>query len=278
MLDPNPILKNKVIANLFAENSTRTRCSFEIGAQKLGAYVLNFDTTSSSIQKGESLLDTVDNLAAMGVNLFVVRHSEVGMPAKLAEHLGIRAAVINAGDGTNEHPTQAMLDMLTIHRHKANFSKLSVAIVGDIQHSRVARSVCFALNTLGVSDIRLVGPLLLLPEKTALPSPHIQLHHHLSQGIADADVIMMLRIQHERFQQNETAFNLNEYIANYGLNAEALKQAKPDAIVMHPGPINRGVEITSEVADGPQSVILEQPKLGVAMRMAIMENALRGAH
>jgi aspartate carbamoyltransferase catalytic subunit len=272
LLQPNPILKNTIVANLFFENSTRTRCSFEIAAQKLGAYVLNFDTASSSIQKGETLIDTVDNLTAMGVNLFVIRHGEMGLPAKIAEHVGLRASVLNAGDGANEHPTQAMLDVLTIHRHKLDFSNLSVAIVGDIRHSRVVRSLCFALTTLGVPDIRLVGPCALLPTETTSFTSNIHFHNNLLTGIENADVVMMLRIQQERLNKEETTLDIKDYIECYSLTAEALAQAKPDAIVMHPGPINRGIEIASHVVDGPQSVILEQPKLGVAMRMAIMAN------
>lgn len=278
LIQPPPLLKDKIVANLFFENSTRTRCSFEIGAQKLGAYVLNFNALTSSAQKGETLLDTVHNLEAMGVNLFVIRHSETGIPRWIAEQLKDRAAVINAGDGTNEHPTQAMLDILTIQRHKPDFSKLIVSIIGDIRHSRVARSLCFALNTLGVTDIRLVAPSSLLPTNShgaasvdTETCPPYKYYNDLTTGIENADVVMTLRMQHERMNKEETVFDLEDYIKHYKLTANKLRHAKSDAIVMHPGPMNRGVEIESAVADGRQSVILEQPKFGVAMRMAVME-------
>lgn len=269
LIQPPPLLKNKIVANLFFENSTRTRCSFEISAQKLGAYVLNFDVQSSSTQKGETLLDTVRNLEAMGVDLWVMRHPEAGMPAWIAEQLGPYAAVINAGDGTNEHPTQAMLDILTIQQHKPDFSKLTISIVGDIRHSRVARSLCFALTTLGVAEIRLVGPSTLLPAKNTLSS-NIHLHTNLTRGVENADVVMALRIQKERINRDETTLSLEDYVQSYCIRTDTLRHAKSDAIVMHPGPMNRDIEIESAVADGSQSVILEQPKMGVAMRMAIM--------
>jgi aspartate carbamoyltransferase catalytic subunit len=277
-------LQHKIVANLFFENSTRTRCSFEIAVHKLGGHVLQFDTHSASIQKGETVRDTVENLTAMGVDIYVIRHTEEGLPAKIATQLGDRAAVINAGDGMQEHPTQAMLDLFTIYRHKQDFSGLSVAIVGDIRHSRVARSLCFALSTVGVSDIRLVGPTPFLPTEAFYPwnaeekenrqSP-IRQEKNLHKGIQDADVVIMLRIQQERMHSDAgMPMDKEEYIQHYRLTTEALRHAKPNAIVMHPGPINRDIEITSEVADGPQSVILEQPKLGVAMRMAILEGCL----
>lgn len=279
-------LQNKFVANLFFENSTRTRCSFEIAAHTLGGYVLQWNTQSTSIQKGETVLDTVENLTAMGVDIFVVRHGEEGLPAKIAAQLGDRAAVINAGDGMHEHPTQALLDLFTIYRHTQDFSRLSIAIVGDIFHSRVARSLCFALSTVGVKDIRLVGPAPFLPTKTMREELNqskyaIQCEENLHKGIQNVDVVIMLRIQKERIMPDSafeavdmipgTSIPIEQYIQDYRLTTEALAHAKPNAIVMHPGPINRGVEITSEVADGPQSVILEQPKLGVAMRMAILE-------
>lgn len=268
LLQPPLLLKNKIIANLFFENSTRTRCSFEIAAHKLGAHVLNFEALTSSTQKGETLLDTVHNLEAMGVDLFVIRHNEARLPAKISEQLKSSAAVINAGDGSNEHPSQAMLDILTIYRHKPDFSKLIISIIGDIRHSRVTRSLCFVLNTLGVKNIRLIAPEALLPPENT--SSNISFHNDLIAGIKNADVIMTLRIQHERINKQETTFDLQNYVQSYRLTADALRHSKSDAIVMHPGPMNRGVEIESNVADGPQSVILEQPKLGVAMRMAIM--------
>lgn len=271
-LQPSPtLLKNKIVANLFFENSTRTRCSFEIGAQKLGAYTLNFKAQTASTQKGESLLDTVKNLVAMGIDLLVIRHPESGLPAWLAKQIAI--PIINAGDGSNEHPTQAMLDVLTIYCHKPNFTSLTIAIIGDIRHSRVAKSLCFALHTLGVKDIRLIGPPAFLPEKN-FPLTRVSFCNDLLTGIQDADIVMTLRIQHERFNKEEISFDLNDYIQRYKLTSVAMKHARPDAIVMHPGPINRGVEIESDVADGAQSLILEQPTFGVAMRMAIMSELL----
>lgn len=271
LLSASSPLKNKIVANLFFENSTRTRCSFEIGAQKLGAYVLYFNTDTSSTQKGETLLDTAQNLISMGVDLLVIRHPEAGMPAWLAQR--IEVPVINAGDGSNEHPTQAMLDILTILQHKPDISALTVSIIGDIRHSRVARSMCFLLKKLGVKEIRLIGPHTFLP-KNGTEFPQTIFHHHLIAGIENADVVMMLRVQHERLNKQEAHFDLNGYIQEYQLTVDRLKYAKSDAIVMHPGPMNREIEIDSAVADGAQSVILEQSRLGVAMRMAIMSALL----
>lgn len=266
----NLALKNKTVANLFFEMSTRTRSSFELAAKRLGAQVLNFDAKLSSLGKGETILDTVANLEAMGVDAFVIRHEEEGIPEFVAKH-SKRASIINAGDGCHEHPTQAMLDALTIYQQRRNFDQLSIAIVGDILHSRVAHSALHAFLTLKVPDIRLVGPKTLLPETLTLPG--VSLHHDLKTGINNADVIMVLRLQHERMQEKNIV-SAKEYFSNYGLTRETLKYAKPNAIVMHPGPINRGVEIESEVADGPQSVILQQVSNGVAMRMAIMKMLL----
>jgi aspartate carbamoyltransferase catalytic subunit len=267
----DPLLAHKTIANLFFENSTRTRCSFELAAQRLGGNVLNFDAASSSLQKGESFFDTLDNLQTMGVDLFVLRHPENLAAQQAAEHLQHRAVVINAGDGTNEHPTQAMLDALTIFRCKNDFKNLNIAIVGDIRHSRVARSNIYTLTTLGVKSIRLIAPAALLAPD--LNASSLTQYTDLVEGIQDADVIMVLRIQKERMQQ-ATLLEVDQYYQGFGLNAEKLKYAKPDAIVMHPGPMNRGIEIDTEVADGPQSVILKQAKFGVAMRMAIMAELL----
>jgi aspartate carbamoyltransferase catalytic subunit len=264
-------LKNKTVANLFFEMSTRTRSSFELAAKRLGADVLNFDTKLSSLGKGETLLDTVSNLEAMGVDAFIIRHKEEGIPEFVAKH-SKRASIINAGDGCHEHPTQAMLDALTIYQQRRNFDQLSIAIVGDILHSRVAHSALHAFLTLKVPDIRLVGPKTLLPEMIKLPG--VSLHQDLKNGISNADVIMVLRLQHERMQE-KNMLSPQEYFSNYGLTTEKLNYAKPNAIVMHPGPINRGVEIESEVADGPQSVILQQVSNGVAMRMAIMKMLLK---
>lgn len=274
LLLPAPLLKNKIMANLFFENSTRTRCSFEISGYHLGMQVLNFDVNTSSTQKGESILDSVRYLQAMGVELFVIRHRENGLPAWLAKQLGSSAAIINGGDGTGEHPTQALLDIFTIRRYKTDFTKLRMAIVGDIRHSRVAHSLCYALTTLGVPDIRLVGPAELLPDM-ALTS-NITRHEDLISGIEHCDVVMALRIQTERMQEN-TALNREAYFQQYGLTAQKLRHAKTDAIIMHPGPMNRGVEIESMVADGAQSVIFEQAKFGVAVRMAIMVELLTHA-
>ena len=271
LIHPAPLLANKTVINLLFENSTRTRSSFELAAKRLGAVVLNFNAGISSVRKGETLFDTVDNLAAMGADLFVIRHPEELAPAKVAAHLGQKAWVINAGDGCNEHPTQALLDMFTIQRYKKDFTRLSVAIVGDIRHSRVAHSDLQALIALGVPDIRLVGPTELLPAVT--PGPNVSLHHDLAAGIKDADVVIMLRIQKERMQA-ATLPVAADYFAQYGLTENKLKSAKPDAIVMHPGPINRAVEIESAVADGAQSVILRQVTFGVAVRMSIMVGLL----
>lgn len=266
-----PLLPHKTLANLFFENSTRTRCSFELAAQRLGMKVINFDVASSSLKKGESLLDTLDYLQAMGVDVFVIRHGETGVPKQAAEHLANRAAVINAGDGINEHPSQALLDLFTIQRYKPQLRNIKVAIVGDIRHSRVARSNVYALSAMAVPDIRLVGPKPLLEFDTSLPG--LSLHTDLVEAITGVDVVMMLRIQQERMQEAAIP-DLAHYYQHYGLTQEKLAYAKPDAIVMHPGPMNREVEISSEVADGPQSVILRQASFGVAMRMAIIESLL----
>lgn len=267
LIYPPQLLKRKTVANLFFEPSTRTRCSFELAAKRLGADVLNFNFSASSTQKGETLFDTVDNLQALGVDLFVLRHPSAEVPAKIAEHLGNRARVINAGDGCNEHPTQAMLDAFTIQRYKGNFSALKVAIIGDVKHSRVAHSDVQALLTLGVNDIRLVAPAALLPDQVIWPE--VSLHQDLASGIKEADVVMVLRLQRERMGE-AMDWDLAAYFRDYGLTPEKLKYAKKDAIVMHPGPINRGVEIDSSVADGPASVILQQARFGVVVRMAIM--------
>ena len=262
-----PLLRGKSIVNLFFENSTRTRTTFELAANRLSADVLSLSISTSSTSKGESLLDTIRNLEAMYVDMFVVRHSVSGAAHFIAEHVGPTVSVINAGDGQHAHPTQAMLDMFTIRQLKGDFSKLKVAIVGDILHSRVARSNIQALNTLGVAELRVIAPKTLLPAKTELLG--VTVCHNLAEGLKDIDVIIMLRLQKERM----TAALLpseSEYFKCFGLNRERLKIAKPDAIVMHPGPINRGVEIDSEVADGPQSVLLRQVSNGIAIRMAIM--------
>jgi len=262
-----PLLRGKSVFNLFFENSTRTRTTFEIAAKRLSADVLNLDIARSSTAKGETLLDTVANLSAMHADMFVVRHSESGAPYLIAQHCAPHVHVVNAGDGRHSHPTQGLLDMYTIRHYKQDFTKLSVAIVGDIVHSRVARSDINALATLGVPDIRAVGPKTLVPGD--LREMGCRVCHDMDEGIKDADVIIMLRLQNERMSGAMLPSSA-EYFQHYGLTEERLARAKPDCIVMHPGPINRGVEIDSKVADGPHSVILPQVSFGIAVRMAVM--------
>jgi len=262
-----PLCRGKVVANLFFETSTRTRTTFELAAKRLSADVLSLNISASSTSKGETLLDTLRNLEAMHCDMFVVRHNESGAAHFIANHAAPGVAVINAGDGRHAHPTQAMLDMFTIRRHKKEFVGLRVAIVGDILHSRVARSQIIALNTLGTSEVRVIAPRTLLPAELRMMGVHV--YHDLDEGIKDVDVIIMLRLQKERMQ-GALLPSEYEYFRLYGLTEERLQVAKPDAIVMHPGPINRGVEMDSEVADGPRSVILEQVSNGIAVRMAVM--------
>ena len=262
-----PLLRGKSVFNLFFENSTRTRTTFEIAAKRLSADVLNLDIARSSTAKGESLLDTIANLSAMHADMFVVRHSESGAPYLIAQHCAPHVHVVNAGDGRHAHPTQGLLDMYTIRHYKKDFTQLSVAIVGDIVHSRVARSDIHALTTLGVPDIRAVGPRTLVP--TDLRDMGVRVCHDMAEGIRDADVIIMLRLQNERMS-GAMLPSAGEYFKSFGLTAGKLQGARPDAIVMHPGPINRGVEIDSAVADGTQSVILPQVTFGIAVRMAVM--------
>jgi len=267
-----PLLRGKSIVNLFFENSTRTRTTFELAARRLSADVLSMSIATSSTSKGESLLDTIRNLEAMYVDMFVVRHGISGAAHFIAQHTAPHVSVINAGDGQHAHPTQAMLDMFTIRQMKGDFANLRVAVVGDILHSRVARSDIQALNALGVAEVRVIAPKTLLPAQ--VESMGVTVSHNLSDGLKDIDVIIMLRLQKERM----TAALLpseSEYFKCFGLTEERLKIAKPDAIVMHPGPINRGVEIDSNVADGPQSVILKQVSNGIAIRMAIMAMAMQ---
>src|SRR5690554_6098843 len=266
-----PLLRGKTIINLFFENSTRTRSTFELAAKRLSADVMNFNISTSATSKGESLLDTLHNLESMHTDMFIVRHSQSGAAEFIAEHVSPHVSVINAGDGCHAHPTQAMLDMFTIRRHKKDFHNLRVAIVGDIQHSRVARSQIQALSILGVGEIRIIGPKTLLPADCQTLG--VQVYHDMETGLDDVDVIIMLRLQLERMQ-GALLPSAREYFHCFGLTEEKLKRAKPDAIVMHPGPINRGVEIASSVADGPQSVILEQVAHGIAIRMAVMSMAL----
>ncbi|MFO1253157.1 MAG: aspartate carbamoyltransferase catalytic subunit [Inhella sp.] len=262
-----PLLRGKSVFNLFFENSTRTRTTFEIAAKRLSADVLNLDIARSSTAKGETLLDTVANLSAMHADMFVVRHSESGAPYLIAQHCAPHVHVVNAGDGRHSHPTQGLLDMYTIRHYKRDFTQLSVAIVGDILHSRVARSDIHALSTLGVPDIRAVGPKTLVPGD--LREMGVRVCHDLEEGIQGCDVVIMLRLQNERMS-GALLPSSGEYFQRYGLTEERLQLAKPDAIVMHPGPINRGVEIDSAVADGPHSVILPQVSFGIAVRMAVM--------
>jgi aspartate carbamoyltransferase catalytic subunit len=270
-----PLLRGKTVVNLFFENSTRTRTTFELAAKRLSADVLNVNIATSATSKGESLLDTIRNIEAMRVDMFVVRHAESGAAHFIAGHVQPHISVLNAGDGRHSHPTQAMLDMFTIRRHKGDFSRLKVAIVGDVLHSRVARSEILALNTLGAREVRVVAPRTLLPA-AATESLGVRVYHDLDQGLAGVDVIIMLRLQRERmtgaFLPSE-----HEYFERFGLTEARLAKAAPDVIVMHPGPINRGVEIDSRVADGPHSVILQQVSNGIAVRMAIMSLVLRGS-
>lgn len=266
-----PLLRGKSIFNLFFENSTRTRTTFEIAGKRLSADVLNLDINRSSTSKGETLLDTIDNLCAMHANLFVVRHASSGAPFLIARHLKARGLndihVVNAGDGRHAHPTQGLLDMYTIRHYKKNFEHLSVAIVGDILHSRVARSDIHALKILGVPEIHAIGPATLLPPY--LKELNVQVFHNMEEGIQGCDVVIMLRLQNERMNGAYLP-SASEYFRHYGLTPQKLSLAKDDAIVMHPGPMNRGIEIHSGVADGPQAVILPQVTFGIAVRMAVM--------
>ncbi len=268
-----PLLRGKTVMNLFFEPSTRTRTTFELAAKRLSADVLNIDIRTSATNKGESLRDMLQNLEAMAADMFVVRHAQSGAPHFIAKHVTPNVAVINAGDGWHAHPTQAMLDMFTIRRHRGQIQSLTVAIVGDILHSRVARSQIQALQLLGAREIRVIAPETLLPShKDAL---NVKTFHDLSAGLRDVDVVIMLRLQKERMQ-SALLPSEHEYYQLYGLTSQSLRYAKPDALVMHPGPINRGVEIASEVADGAQSVILNQVTYGIAIRMAIMAMVMPG--
>ena len=262
-----PLLRGKTVMNLFFENSTRTRTTFELAAKRLSADLINLDIRNSATTKGESLLDTIRNLEAMGCDMFVVRHPSSGAANFIGRYCAPHISVLNAGDGKHAHPTQAMLDMLTIRQHKGDFTPLKIAIVGDIKHSRVARSQIHALTTLCVGEIRLVAPKTLIPE--GIEKMGVSLYTDIEEGIEGVDVVIMLRLQHERMK-SALLPSVREYYARYGLTEERLKLAKPDAIVMHPGPVNRGVEIDSHVADGPQSVILQQVTNGIAVRMAVM--------
>ena len=260
------LLRGRTVINLFFEDSTRTRTSFELAGKRLGADVINMTVATSSVNKGETLLDTAATLNAMQCDLLVVRHGDSGAPALLAQK--VEAAVINAGDGTHEHPTQALLDALTIRRRKGRLEGLTVAICGDIQHSRVARSNIHLLTTMN-SRVRVVGPPTLVPR--AIERLGVEVFHDMEKGLEDADVVMMLRLQTERMQGNYVP-SIREYFRFFGLDYQKLGAAKPDALVMHPGPMNRGVEIDSEVADDfGRSAIQMQVEMGVAVRMAVLE-------
>ena len=262
-----PLLRGKAIFNLFFEPSTRTRTTFEIAAKRLSADVVNLNIATSSQTKGETLLDTVANLTAMNADMFVVRHSQSGAAHLIARNAGPHINVINAGDGRHAHPTQALLDMYTIRHYKGAFNHLRVAIVGDVLHSRVARSEIHALTTLGVPEVRVIGPRTLVPRQ--LEQLGVKVFHDMESGLRDVDVVMMLRLQNERMD-GALLPSAQEFFKYYGLTPEKLAVARPDAIVMHPGPMNRGIEIDSSVADGGQSVILPQVTFGIAVRMAVM--------
>jgi aspartate carbamoyltransferase catalytic subunit len=262
-----PLLRGKNVFNLFFENSTRTRTTFEIAAKRLSADVINLDIQTSSTAKGETLLDTIDNLVAMQADIFVVRHKTTGAAVEVAQHLPPHVHVINAGDGANQHPTQGLLDMYTMRHFKQDFTKIKVAIIGDIVHSRVAKSNIAALKTLGCPEIRAIGPESLLPKDLNVLG--VKIYNNIEEGLKDVDVVMTLRIQKERMEAGQVPEG-DEFFKQWGLTSARLKLAKPDAIVMHPGPMNRGVEIASDVADGPQAVILKQVTFGIAVRMAVM--------
>lgn len=267
-------LAGKTVMNLFFENSTRTRTTFEAAQKRLGANVLNLDIARSSTNKGETLRDTLWNLEAMSADMFVVRHFASGAAHFMATEVTPNVAIINAGDGWHAHPTQAMLDMLTIYREAPKpFDELSVAIIGDIKHSRVARSDISALQTLGVKDIRVIAPKTLLPK--GISRYGVSVFENIDKGVADVDVIIGLRIQNERIG-SPLLPSTSEYFKMYGITENRLKLAKPNALIMHPGPMNRGVEIASGVADGKQSVILKQVNNGIAVRMAVMAMAIKG--
>ncbi|WP_348761433.1 aspartate carbamoyltransferase catalytic subunit [uncultured Salinisphaera sp.] len=262
-----PLLRGKTVFNLFFENSTRTRTTFELAAKRLSADVINMDVAHSSRSKGEDDLDTLYTLQAMGADIFAIRHPENGAAARFAAHAAENVAIINAGDGSHAHPTQALLDALTIRRHKGKIARLTVAICGDIVHSRVARSNIILLNALG-ARVRVIAPSTLLP--SGIEKMGVEVFRDMREGLKGVDIVMMLRLQRERMSG---AFvpSVREYYRYYGLDMEKLSFARDDALVMHPGPMNRGVEIDPAVADGPQSLIREQVEMGVAVRMAVLE-------
>jgi len=259
-------LEGKTVASLFFEPSTRTKTTFELASKKLSADFINIDIANSSTLKGESIIDMIKTLEAMSCDMFIVRHSISGTPHYIAKEVGNRICIINAGDGTHSHPTQAMLDMYTIKKYKGGFQGLNVSIVGDILHSRVAKSLISSLKILSVNNINVIGPKNLMPDN--LDKLDVNYHNDLESGINESDVIIMLRLQKERM--HESLISIEDYYKKYGLTQSKIKSAKKDVIVMHPGPINRGVEIDSDVADGSNSVILDQVAAGISIRMSIM--------
>ncbi len=265
-------LAGRTVANLFFEASTRTRASFDLAAKRLGADVLNLDVNTSSRKKGESILDMIYTLQAMQIDVFVVRDASAGVPAYIARHVNDFVSILNAGESDVSHPTQGLLDLLTIRQYKPDFENLAVTIVGDIAHSRVARSAYHGLTTMGVTDLRLVSPRALAPDPDEMPIARVV--HRLDEGIRGVDVVMALRIQRERIGNLDGIPGIDEYFANYGVSHERMKLAAPDAIVMHPGPMNRGIEIESSLADSPQSVITRQVTNGVAVRMAVLSTVI----
>ena len=265
----NKSLAGRTIGNLFFEPSTRTRASFDLAGRRLGADVLNLDVNTSSRKKGESILDTIYTLEAMHVDVMVVRDAGDGVPAYIARNVKDHVSVLNAGESDVSHPTQGLLDLLTIRQHSADFKNMAVAIVGDIQHSRVAMSASEALQTMGIGELRLISPPALAPDADRFPGAVIV--DNIADGLKDADVVMALRIQRERIGNLDGIPGIDEYFANYGVSHQNMKYAKPDAIVMHPGPMNRGIEIEGALADGPRSVITKQVTNGVAVRMAVLE-------
>ena len=264
-------LEGKTIASLFFEPSTRTKTTFELASKRLGADFINIDIANSSTSKGESILDMIKTLEAMQCNMFIVRHSTSGIPHYIAKEVGDKISVINAGDGTNAHPTQAMLDMYTIKKYKGSFNNLNIAIVGDILHSRVAKSLIASLKILKVKNINIIGPEILMPKN--IDELDVEYFNNLEKGIYETDVIIMLRLQKERM--HEALISTDDYYREFGLTKNKIENAKKDVIVMHPGPINRGIEIDSDVADGPNSVILDQVSAGISIRMAIMSLILK---
>ena len=262
-----PALRGTTVVTLFYEASTRTRSSFELAGKVLGADVINITSSGSSIEKGESLIDTVHNLSAMQADIFVIRHASSGAPYLIARHVKPHEHVINAGDGRHAHPTQGLLDLYTIRHYKKDFARLTVAIVGDVLHSRVARSLIHGLTTLGAPEVRVIGPQTLVPP--GVEALGVRVFHDMKAGLKDCDVVVMLRLQNERMR-GALLPSAQEFFKHYGLTADKLALARKDAIVMHPGPMNRGVEIDSSVADGPHSVILPQVTFGIAVRMAVM--------